>query len=209
MITKYKSESFGFLYLAAKYLPEGMVDDNIQPEQLENLEQQLAEEEGVYSGTLRLNIKHLQDLYTPADLGKLKVKLQGSAPACIKGSLKKSTYQLYNQTLDMPVTTSRLVPAPLRLEVYSDGFISDTLVAFLNLQLEETYVASNTWGINKVLPLQVDKQVRGENSKYFKSHPEASQFGELYLQAMFVPKGVTPNPVLPDLLVDYSKMMAD
>lgn len=51
--------------------------------------------------------------------------------------------------------------------------------------------------------------MRGENSKYFKSHPDVSQLGELYLQVMFVPKGVTPNPVMPDLLVDYSKMMAE
>lgn len=113
----------------------------------------MAEEEGVYSGTLRLNIKHLADLYSPADLGKLKIKIKDSPPSAIKGPLKKSTYQIYNQTIDIAVTSSRLVPAPLRVEVYSDGLLSDTIRAFLNIPLEETFIAANTWSINKVMPL--------------------------------------------------------
>jgi hypothetical protein len=32
MIKEYNNDSFGFIYISGKYLPEGMVDDNLEAE---------------------------------------------------------------------------------------------------------------------------------------------------------------------------------
>ena len=54
--------SFGEIYVQVRFLKEGMLDDNKEPELLENLEAVLAEQNALIKGTLKLNLNHAKNL---------------------------------------------------------------------------------------------------------------------------------------------------
>ena len=45
---------------------------------------------------------------------------------------------------------------PLRIELYDTGLITDSLVAFAIVKIEDCYLNNNTYIINHILPFQID-----------------------------------------------------
>jgi len=66
---KMKVQSLGQVYVQIKFLEEGMIDDKQQPVCIENLAQKLKEQQGVYSGMLRVFLVNCSGL-VKADKGK-------------------------------------------------------------------------------------------------------------------------------------------
>lgn len=85
MMNELKVEEFGEIYVMAKYLPSSMADDHSVPRIIENLQQTLSREKGIFKGKLYLNIKHIKSLYQKINKPKLKVKIERQQPLILKG----------------------------------------------------------------------------------------------------------------------------
>lgn len=137
-----------------------MADDHAVPKIIENLQQTLSKEKGIFKGKLYLNIKHIKELYRKINKPRLKIKIEKLQPLILKSNLKDVDYCVYDSNQILDISVDRNVVQDLRIEVYDSGLISDTLVCFVNIKMETVYNNVNKWMVNDIMDLTVDQQIR-------------------------------------------------
>lgn len=198
-----KFNKFGEIYLQARFLKEGSVDDKSVPEVTENLDEVILA--NTYEGVLELRVIHATGLIS-TDSGMegstsdpyLQIVLPDKKEWSSK-VLKNSLNPIWKETMlhNIKIISVDLEPLELRLKD-KDNLSADDLLGLAKVEVVDCFKSPNQWKINELIEMQAPGWVPFEKGRKI----------ELYIQGRFIPNGTLPDPTEPTLIRDLAKELA-
>lgn len=196
------------IYFQCKFLPEGQVDEGDPPALLEDLSRTVVDRKR--KGTLVVRIVHARGLIR-ADTGLTGSSSDPYAELTIFPEKKTFKTKHMQNTLipawreefkhKIDVSDIRYVPAA-QLKVYDHDNVfaggTDDLIGLAEIDIKPALNDKNAWAINKVFELSGPSKL--------KDKLKLKNFGQIYLQMLFLPEGEEMTTREPELIEDIDKL---
>jgi len=171
-------EDPGEVYLQVKYIPEGLADDNTEPEDIDNVLEKV-------QGNLQIRV---------VKANKLPQVTEDMKPHCTiilpnsnyTSKPGEGTNPEWNYKESCPVDLPKDQIAPFKIEIYNQS----TLIGWTEITWEDCAGNPSSWAINKVFQLQGGEDIKSQ----------FEDFGEVYVQARFVPNGTEDDGAEPEIV---------
>jgi hypothetical protein len=196
------------IYFQAKFLPEGQVDNGEQAQMLEDIERTIKDRKR--KGKLLVRIIHARGL----------IKADSGLAGSLSDPYAKITLPPNGNTYKTEVIKNTLIPHwkkefvhpieindiryvnPALIEVYDyDNLFAggtDDLIGNVEIDIKPALNDSNVWAINKVFEMSGPSKL--------KEKLKLKNFGNIYVQMLFLPDGEKQTPKEPALVEDIVQL---